>query len=306
MNGKKENSLNRFSLPIFLLFFFLFALNSYSLPECEGDNSTKWNNCEGTGLTKGGDGYKGEWKNGLPHGKGTFTWADGAKHVGEFKDGKGHGKGTWIHPDGDKYVGEYKNNKKHGKGTYTFANGEKYVGEWKDDKRHGQGTTTYSSGEKYVGEYKDGLPPLKEIKSIRSKISVVTLNLFIKLLPIASWGLLLTVLIVVPLSFIRGTQKIAITCLEVFRWVFGLMVWFYSCGITFATFGWIGLFIGLIFFGLGVVPLAIFGSFFFMHNTSIAVSILVMSIIVWATKLYIGYLVMKIVRTEENDEIIDL
>ena len=74
------------TLNLFLLFFFLFALNSYSLPQCKGDDdTTKWNNCEG-----------------------TFTFPDGRKYVGEWKDGKKHGKGTLTSPDGSKYVGEWK------------------------------------------------------------------------------------------------------------------------------------------------------------------------------------------------------
>ena len=59
--------------------------------------------------------YKGEaslgrivW-NGVPHGQGTYTSADGAVYVGEFKDGKQNGQGTLTSPDGSEYVGEYKN-----------------------------------------------------------------------------------------------------------------------------------------------------------------------------------------------------
>ena len=74
------------TLNLFLLFFFLFALNSYSLPKCEGDDYTKWSNC-----------------------KGTFTFKNGDKYIGEFKSGKRHGKGFYTAVNGDKYVGEWKN-----------------------------------------------------------------------------------------------------------------------------------------------------------------------------------------------------
>ena len=73
------------TLNLFLLFFFLFALNSYSLPKCEGDDVSKWNNCYG-----------------------TFTFASGNKYVGEYKDGKKHGQGTLTSLNGDKYVYEFK------------------------------------------------------------------------------------------------------------------------------------------------------------------------------------------------------
>ena len=58
----------------------------------------------GTVITENGE-YKGEWKNNMIHGKGTFTWNNG-----------------------DEYVGEFRENKKNGQGTFTYANGNKYVG----------------------------------------------------------------------------------------------------------------------------------------------------------------------------------
>ena len=44
--------------------------------------------------------YEGEYKDGKPHGQGTYTWADGGKYVGEYKDGKKHGQGTFTYADG--------------------------------------------------------------------------------------------------------------------------------------------------------------------------------------------------------------
>jgi hypothetical protein len=108
-------------LNLFLIFFFLFALNSYSLPECEGDDFIKWNNCYGTYTFASGTKYVGEWKfhsesgNGMHHGQGTKTYASGAKYVGEWKDGN-----------------------KHGKGTYTFASGTKWEGLWVENEFKGE------------------------------------------------------------------------------------------------------------------------------------------------------------------------
>ena len=94
------------TLNLFLLFFFLFALNSYSLPECDSNNDY-WNDCYG-----------------------TYTSANGDKYVGEYKDGKHHGNGTYTSANGDKYVGEWKDDKYHGKGTFTFPDGSRYEGPW--------------------------------------------------------------------------------------------------------------------------------------------------------------------------------
>ncbi len=48
----------------------------------------------------GGTSYEGEWKNGVFHGQGTLSFANGSKLVGEFVDGSIHGIGQTICPDG--------------------------------------------------------------------------------------------------------------------------------------------------------------------------------------------------------------
>ena len=79
------------TIQLFFLFFIL-ALNSYSLPRCEGSD-TEWNNCIGKKIYEleynlGVGIYNGEWKNGKMHGHGRFTWREvGDEYVGEFKDG---------------------------------------------------------------------------------------------------------------------------------------------------------------------------------------------------------------------------
>ena len=120
-------------LNLFLLFFFLFALNSYSLPKCEGDDFKKWDNCKGTWTNPDGEQFAGEWKDGKQHGKGTHTQADGSQYVGEYKDGKKHGKGTFTEIRyGVKYEGKWKNGRRHGKGIFTFPDGTVYEGRFKN------------------------------------------------------------------------------------------------------------------------------------------------------------------------------
>ena len=79
--------------------------------------------------------YVGEFTDDLS-GKGMCTNVNGQKYVGEFKEGLPHGKGTNIFGDGpkkgDKYTGEYKDGLRHGQGTYTCANGKVFKGTWKD------------------------------------------------------------------------------------------------------------------------------------------------------------------------------
>ncbi len=48
----------------------------------------------------GGTSYEGYWKDGVFHGQGTLTFANGSQLVGEFKDGSIHGTGKTICPEG--------------------------------------------------------------------------------------------------------------------------------------------------------------------------------------------------------------
>ena len=97
--------------------------------------------------------YEGTFKNGKPHGQGTYIYSDGAQYSGESRKGELHGQGTFTWPDGSKYVGEWKDGEEHGQGTYTQVGDHKYVGKWKDGKQHGQGTKTYNDGTIEEGEY---------------------------------------------------------------------------------------------------------------------------------------------------------
>ena len=75
--------------------------------------------------------------------------------MGEYKDGLIHGQGTFTWSDGRKYVGGYKDGKRSGQGTKTWSNGEKYVGEWKDDKEWNG--TDYDKNENIIGKFVNGV-----------------------------------------------------------------------------------------------------------------------------------------------------
>ena len=61
-------------------------------------------------------------KDGKENGQGTYTWVsgntwlNGNKYVGEYKNGKPHGQGTYTWANGNKYVGEFKDAKRNGLG----------------------------------------------------------------------------------------------------------------------------------------------------------------------------------------------
>jgi len=106
--------------------------------------------------------YKGEWKNGLPNGKGIkHSYKDDSYIYGNFVDGfaDGHCKQTfeqtWEKME-PYYEGEFNRNKWEGKGEYHYGDGDYYKGDWKDSKYHGQGAA-YSKrlNKTWVGEYEN-------------------------------------------------------------------------------------------------------------------------------------------------------
>lgn len=102
-----------------------------------------------------GDNYSGEWINGSRSGYGTYTWANGDTYVGYWVDSQRVGEGTFTWADGTVYEGDWQNGKRTGTGTMTFTNGNTYVGAYVDGKRNGRGTFTWTDGTVYVGDWVD-------------------------------------------------------------------------------------------------------------------------------------------------------
>ena len=104
--------------------------------------------------------YKGEWKNGLPNGKGIKHIYESDSYIdGNFVDGfaEGYGKQTFKQTwekTVPYYEGEFERNNYQGKGEYHYGDGDYYKGEWKANKYHGQGAA-YSQrlNRTWVGEY---------------------------------------------------------------------------------------------------------------------------------------------------------
>ena len=94
--------------------------------------------------------YKGEWRNGMPNGKGIkHIYEDDYYIEGNFVDGLAEGRckqtfeQTWEKTQ-PYYEGEFKRNEYHGEGEYHYGDGGYYKGEWKDSKYNGHGAE-YSS-----------------------------------------------------------------------------------------------------------------------------------------------------------------
>ena len=74
-------------------------------------------------------------------------------------------------------------------------------------------------------------------------------------------------LVLLPLLAVCGglvlfhkTRAYGGVALCLFSWLVGLSTWLLGAAFTFSSFGWIGLIVGLLLFGIGVVPLGVFGA----------------------------------------------
>ncbi len=55
--------------------------------------------------------YTGDWKIGVPHGKGTMYWRDGRQYEGDWFLGDMEGKGTMIMPDKSRLIGLWRDSR---------------------------------------------------------------------------------------------------------------------------------------------------------------------------------------------------
>ncbi|XP_065840479.1 radial spoke head 10 homolog B-like [Oscarella lobularis] len=109
---------------------------------------------EGEAVFFGGHVYRGEFKNGVMHGKGIYIWSDGVQYEGDFEDSTVTGEGTYIWSDGSKYVGHVVNGIRHGYGAFYCSTRPPsiYEGQWEDGRRHGRGEIYFD--EKKTSYYK--------------------------------------------------------------------------------------------------------------------------------------------------------
>ena len=128
---------------------------------------------------------------------------------------------------------------------------------------------------------------------MRETIANISLSAYSFLLPIAEISFLVAVLVLLPMAVLRRTRHIASVGLVVVSYVVGITTWLLGAGITFASFGWLGLFFGLLLFGMGVVFLGIAGAFIRLDQPDLAVSLLAMSITAIAAQFGGFYLLKK-------------
>src|SRR5262249_13546828 len=86
-------------------------------------------------------------------------------------------------------------------------------------------------------------------------IGWVSVRIYEYLVVVNSIVFLLSLFIFLPCAIFRLTRKIAAFGLYGASYVFGITVWIYGFLVTYAAWGLVGVFIGLVFGGVGVVPL---------------------------------------------------
>ncbi|KAK8794601.1 hypothetical protein WA158_001582 [Blastocystis sp. Blastoise] len=115
---------------------------------------------EGKGTIINNDGtirYEGEFKHGLPEGKGTYYLQSGGIYTGDMKNGKMEGHGSLTLQGISTYEGEFEDNKMHGQGKLYQGNRLIYEGTYQHGTICGQGRFNYNDGSIYEGEFVNGV-----------------------------------------------------------------------------------------------------------------------------------------------------
>jgi hypothetical protein len=77
-----------------------------------------------------------------------------------------------------------------------------------------------------------------------------------------SWTLLVTLVLFVPLAIFPSTRGASGNGIVIASYIFGTILWLWAMAITYSVWGMFALILGLMFFGVGVVPVAILAVIF--------------------------------------------
>lgn len=204
------------------------------MPSISGqyEGECKKGKANGNGKAEGTDQYLGEFKNGLPHGKGVYRWKNGNFYDGEWSNGKRDGDGGMA----------YKRNGKTDSVITGFWKKDAYVGKFekpyiihtrtlhfslievKKNKSALENTITIEVGSTTGGTYglKSGGVPKPELTDIQIiKGSYVQSHSINKGDRISS-RTLLNVIFPFQATYRIGNQEVAIEILEEGNWLINL------------------------------------------------------------------------------------
>lgn len=102
----------------------------------------------------------------------------------------------------------------------------------------------------------------------------------------------LTIIILVPLSIIKKTRDIGLGGIFITSYIYGLLLWVWSFLITYSTWGWIAIIIGLVVMGVGVVPIAFLAALLNAQWT-ILLQMIILIAITYGTRLLVNFIAEK-------------
>ena len=114
---------------------------------------------------------------------------------------------------------------------------------------------------------------------MRESVMEMAIKAYTLTLPFYSFAFAVALFVLLPLTIWRKTRGAAGTGLLITSYIFGLTTWLLGAAVTFGSFGWFGLIVGLLILGVGVVPLAIIGAFFKLDNGGLALVLFVMLVV---------------------------
>ena len=128
---------------------------------------------------------------------------------------------------------------------------------------------------------------------MREWVMEIAVKAYTFTLPFYELALAVAIFVLLPLTIWRKTRGAAGAGLLITSYIFGLTTWLLSAAVTFGSFGWFGLIIGLLFLGLGVVPLAIIGAIFKLDNGGLALVLFVMVVVTFGARFGGAYAASK-------------
>lgn len=75
-------------------------------------------------------------------------------------------------------------------------------------------------------------------------------------IPVFSWTLIASIVVLMPLAFIPPTRGYAAIGFMIASTAFGSILWLWGMAYTYSVWGLLGIIVGLVMFGVGVVPVA--------------------------------------------------
>ena len=120
---------------------------------------------------------------------------------------------------------------------------------------------------------------------MRGSIMNLAMEGYRVLLPISWIVLVVIVIVLLPMCLFKRSRPFAGFGFIAASYLFGITTWLLGAVITFGSFGWVGLLIGLLLFGIGVVPLALIAAIFLLKTWTVAAWIVVMAAVTWGARL---------------------